>query len=84
MEQQDSGYCETSWAYRVNNSTWSSYTKDPICLYNMANGPIKLEIRTKNTQSGREETYTRNFNYQKEELGSAISPTPTESITPAP
>lgn len=52
----------------------------------MANGPIKLEVRTKNSISGRETTYTRNFNYQKEEVGGAVSPTPTPtiSITPTP
>lgn len=86
MEQKETGYCDTTWAYRVNNSSWSTYTKDPICLYNMANGAIKLEVRTKNRESGREATYTRNFNYQKEEVGGAVSPTPTIiiSITPNP
>lgn len=84
MESQGGNYCPTSWAYRVNNSTWSSYTNDSICLYNMREGAVKLEIRTKSTVSGREKTYVRNFTYQTEAsltpvLTPTLSPKPTES-----
>ena len=63
-------FCTTQWAYRINNSSWSTYATDPICLYNMADGPVKLEVRTKSTVSGREKTYNRNFTY-----GQLLTPT---------
>ncbi len=83
LNAKDQGYCTTQWAYRVNNSTWSNYTSDPICLYNMASGNIKLEVRTKNQISGQEKTITRNFSYQKEDT-QVTSPTPSTSLTPGP
>lgn len=83
LEAEKDGYCLTKWAYRINNSTWSSYTNDPICLYNMAVGNVRLEVRVKNMVSGREKTYIRNFIYQKEVQVTA-SPTPSVSVSPTP
>ncbi|KKS97559.1 MAG: hypothetical protein UV73_C0007G0002 [Candidatus Gottesmanbacteria bacterium GW2011_GWA2_43_14] len=80
INKQGENFCTTQWAYRVNNSSWSTYTSDPICLYNMADGQVKLEIRTKSTVSGREKTYTRNFSY-----GTILTPTKTSAgptVTP--
>jgi len=74
-------FCTTQWAYRINNSSWSTYTNDPICLYNMAGGAVTLDIRTKSTVSGREKTYTRKFIY-----GNPVTPSQTFSspaITPS-
>ena len=81
LNRQDEGnFCPVVWAYRINNSSWSTYTTDPICLYNMATGPVKLEVRTKSTATGLEKTYSRNFNYG---TNLPVSPTPTiSSVSP--
>ena len=74
-------YCSTVWAYRVNDSSLSTYNNDPICLYNMASGPVKAEVRIKSTVTGNEETLVRNFIYQNTNDSALSSPTP--SITPS-
>ena len=77
---QNDNYCSSVWAYRINESSWSTYSDDPICLYNMASGPIKLEISVKSTVSGDEKISVRNFIYQN---GSIPIPTPTLSPVPS-
>lgn len=85
LEAQGSGFCPTDRSYRINNSSWSSYLQDPVCLYNMAEGSVMLEIRTKSQVSGREKTYTRNFIYKggSPSITPTISPSFTPALTPA-
>lgn len=70
LNQIDKGnYCSFLHAYRVNDSSsWSTYSDEPICLYNMASGDIKLEIKIKSISIGIEKTYTRNFTYQNKSI----------------
>lgn len=75
---QTAGYCATTWSYRINDASWSPYTDTPVCLYNMASGPIKFELRIKGA-NGEEKTYTRKFVYNK--LNSAL-PSPQPQVTP--
>ena len=72
----DANYCPVVWAYRVNNSSWSTYNRDPICMYNMASGQIKLEVRIKSTNSGEEKTLIRNFIYKN-----SNDPVPSPTLT---
>lgn len=81
MEKIGGDYCTSLWAYRINNSSWSTYNDDPIGLYNMAAGPVKLEIRVKSTVSGKERTYVRNFEYGNPPT-LAPSPSTGPTITP--
>jgi len=79
---QDGNFCPVVWAYRINNGAWSTYTDDPICLYNMASGPVKLEVKSKISVSGEEKTYMRNFTYKGESNNIQISPQPSATVTP--
>jgi len=81
LKIEQEGYCPSEWAYRVNNAGWSDYSDSQICLYNMKEGKIKLDIRIRNVESERVKTYTRNFIYRTEEglmLTPTLIPTPTE------
>jgi len=67
---QGSGFCQATWSYRINKSSWPPYTDQPVCLYNMASGDIEFELKVKN-EKGDEEVYTRNFLYDKKATSSA-------------
>jgi len=82
LEPQGEGFCPTKWAFRVNGSSYSTYTNDPICLYNMAEGSVKLEVRAKSDVSGREKTYIRNFSYQTAKNNLSVTLTLPPSLTP--
>lgn len=78
-------YCPVVWAYRINGAAWSTFSNDPICLYNMASGPVKLEVDIKSTVSGEENIITRNFIYQNKSITPSITPSPSSSplLTPS-
>lgn len=83
-QTEQGNFCSVVRAYRVNNSGWTTYNNDPICLYNMASGPVKLEVRTKSSATGQEKTYTRNFSYQNESIPAQATPTTSPLISPSP
>lgn len=86
LNQIDKGnYCSFLHAYRVNdNSSWSTFSDEPICLYNMASGNIKLEIKIKSISTGTEKTYSRNFTYLNKSTQNQISPSIQPTGTPIP
>jgi hypothetical protein len=77
----DTDYCSVVWSYRVNGGSWSDYNSNDICLYNMPNGNIKIELRVQSTVSQDQKTVTRNFNYQGQ--GTIATPTPTQATSSA-
>lgn len=70
---QESGFCPVTWSYRINKSSWSPFTDQTVCLYNMADGPVTYELRVRSSESGAEDIYSRNFIYERQ----TVSPTPT-------
>lgn len=70
----DEGYCDTKWAYTVNDSSWSAYSTAPVCLYNMAPGKVKLGLKFKTDSEERD--YTHEFVYEKHESSSSPSAEP--------
>lgn len=72
-------YCSVLWAYKTNNGSWSTFTNEPICLYNSAQGDIKIEIKIK-SHNGTETTLSRNFIIEK----NSPSPTVMSTLTPVP
>ena len=75
---KDKEYCVHEWAYRVNESSFTTYSSNPVYLYNMALGPVRLELKVRNKVSGKESSLVRNFIYKEE-----ITATPTATVTPA-
>lgn len=72
-------FCEASWSYRINNASWSPYSDAPVCLYNMADGPVQFELRIKGN-NGEEKTHTRNFIYRTlPESNTSNTPIPSPS-----
>lgn len=79
LEIDQEGYCDSEWAYRVNDAGWSDYSSSQICLFNMKEGEVKLEIKIKNKESERVKAYTRNFKYKSEEEENlTVTPTPKD------
>ncbi len=77
---QEDRYCSVRWAFRVNNTNWSPFTSQPVCLYNMKSGPVTVEVKFR-AENDDEQIYTRKFTYQ-DGLSVTPSPTPTTSSTP--
>lgn len=80
----DSKYCPLVWSYQIDSDTWSDFSNNNICLYNLSNGPKKLQIRFKNPTTSKTLTLGRNFIYQNPNITSTPTLTPTISLTPTP
>ena len=71
-------YCSVAWSYRINGGAWSDYGNNSLSLYNLPQGPIKLDLRVQSIVTGQQSMQTRNFTYK----GTAVSVTPVLSPTP--
>lgn len=70
-------YCAVQYADRVNSGTWSNPTSGSVCLDNLPNGLITVEVKVHSTTTGEETVLTRHFTV------STVTPTLTPSPTPA-
>jgi len=68
----DSDYCPVSWSYKLDNDSWSDYSSNNICLYNLTAGKKTLQIKVKSSVVDKTITLERNFTYKN-----SITPTPT-------
>lgn len=76
---QQGNFCSVVWSYRINESAWSDFTDKSICLYNLAPGTKKLDLRVRSVASNDEVTLQRTF--------TVPGPSPTDvppTITPTP
>jgi len=60
----DSTYCSAVWSYSVNGSSWSDYNNTSVALYNLPDGPIRIQLRVKSLTNSDSTTVTRNFTYE--------------------
>jgi hypothetical protein len=75
INYDDSNYCSVVWSYSINGGTWSNYTSNNPCIYNLVNGNVTFNLRVQSTVVQKEVNLTRNFIYQ----GTSVSPTPATS-----
>ncbi len=61
-------YCTVVWSYRINGGSWSEYSSNSVCLYNVPKGEIKFDLRVQSTVSDDQETLSRTFIYNGEVL----------------
>jgi hypothetical protein len=64
IRYDDANYCSVVWSYRVNNGSWSAFTSNNPCIYNLPNGNVKFDLRVQSTVSQKEASLTRNFVYK--------------------
>ena len=75
IKYSDPNYCSVVWSYRINNNTWSDYSSNSVCLYNLPKGTVKFDLRAQSTVSQDQTSISRSFNYQ----GSTDTPVATSS-----
>jgi len=75
IKYSDPNYCSVVWSYRINNNTWSDYSSNSVCLYNLPKGTVKFDLRAQSTVSQDQTSISRTFNYQ----GSTDTPIATSS-----
>lgn len=75
IKYNDPNYCSVVWSYRINNNTWSDYSSNSVCLYNLPKGTVKFDLRAQSTVSQDQTSISRSFNYQ----GSSDNPIATSS-----
>ncbi len=80
----DSKYCPLVWSYQLDNDTWSDFSNNNICLYNLSNGKKQLQIKFKNVTTNKTLTLERNFTYQNSNITPTPTTTPTVTSTPTP
>lgn len=73
----DSKYCPVTWSYKLDDSNWSDFNNNDICLYNLTTGKKDLQIKIKSSVIDKTITLERTFTYQS-------SNTPTTTPTPSP
>lgn len=64
IKYEDPNYCSVVWSYRINNSAWSDYSSNSVCLYNLPKGNIKFDLRAQSTVSQDQKSISRSFEYQ--------------------
>jgi hypothetical protein len=74
----DSSYCSVVWSYRINNGTWSDFSSNNPCIYNLPGGNVKFELKIQSTVAQKEIDLTRNFTYKG---GNNPIPSATSSAT---
>lgn len=75
-------YCSVVWSYRINNGSWSDYTSNNPCIYNLPNGNVKFDLNVQSTVvQSQTTTLTRNFIYQGQTITPSPSPTGTMSAS---
>lgn len=83
MSYTDGSYCPVVWSYRINNSSWSTYTDKSIDIYNVDRGEKKLEVRIRSTVSKEEKILVQNFTYDPPE-NKVVTPATTQTPVPMP
>lgn len=78
----DPKYCSLLWSYKLDDSDWSDFSNNNICLYNLDNGKKQLQIKFKNISNDETITLERNFTYQNSAL--TLTPTITPTLSPTP
>jgi len=80
----NTNYCPVVWSYSINNgASWSAYSTDTPCLYNLPNGNIQFQLRVNSTVSSDTTALTRDFTYTGAN-NPVTSPTPTNTPVPTP
>ena len=75
IKYDDPNYCSAVWSYRINGNTWSEYSSNSVCLYNLPKGAVKFDLRAQSTVSQNQVNISRSFSYN----GSSDSPVATSS-----
>lgn len=75
IDYSNEDYCSVSWAYKLDNNSWSQNTSSPFCFSNLNQGKHELDIRIQSTVSSDETTLERTFYYKSKE-----SPTPIPTL----
>lgn len=75
IKYDNQNYCTVVWSYRINESSWSEYSSNSVCLYNVPSGKVKFDLRIQSTVSNDQATLTRNFTFEgtKSSSSSAIT-----------
>lgn len=82
IDYTDSDYCSVVWSYKINSDSWSNYSSNAPCIYNLPQGDNVFYLRVQSTaDQAQQETLIRNFTYTSS--GASII-TPTATITPTP
>lgn len=79
MNYQQDGYCDVTWSYSLDNASWSGYSQNDICLYNLSPGNHVLQVRVKSTASDDQILLQRTFT-----TGGTATPTPSPTTAPTP
>ncbi|MCL4417482.1 MAG: hypothetical protein M1365_12460 [Actinobacteria bacterium] len=75
IKYDDPNYCSVVWSYRINNNTWSDYSNNSACLYNLSKGEVKFDLRIQSTVSqDQTKSLSRTFNYQGTSEENVASP----------
>ncbi|HSW87688.1 MAG TPA: hypothetical protein VLG12_00825 [Candidatus Saccharimonadales bacterium] len=83
INYQAGNYCSVVWSYRVNNSDWSDYSNNSVCLYNLPSGNNSFDLRVKSLSSESTKTLHRNFvSKSTQTLTPSVTPTVTSAPTP--
>ena len=68
-------YCAASWAYKINGGSFSDYSNNSVCLYNLPQGNNSFILQVKSQVNSDQKTIERHFIYNGVSNG-LNSPTP--------
>lgn len=84
INYSDLSYCSVVWSYRINGGSWSDYTSNSPCLYNVPGGNVQFQLKINSTVTSETRTLTRNFIYSGPTPFNTPAPTSIPTNTPVP
>jgi hypothetical protein len=75
IKYDNENYCSVVWSYRINGGSWSEYSSNSVCLYDVSTKNVKFDLRVQSTVSNEQTSLTRNFVYEGTKSSSSSATT---------
>lgn len=77
ISSDDDSICPLTYAYRVDGGSWTDFSRNTVCLYNLQSGRHTVDVKVKSSQSDDVVQLRRTF-----QVGQSDSPSSTPTPTP--
>lgn len=79
IASDDDSICPLVYSYRVDGGSWTDYSKNTVCLYNLQSGSHTVDVKVKSSQSDDVVQLRRSF-----QMGQTNTTSPTATPSPTP
>ncbi len=77
IASDDDSICPLVYSYRVDSGSWTDYSKNTVCLYNLQSGSHTVDVKVKSSQSDDVVQLRRSFQVGQTDSSPSTTPSPT-------